>query len=515
MHSSRAIIIGSGIAGMAAAIRLAVSGHEVTVYEKNSHAGGKLSLIEQDGFRFDAGPSLFTNPRELEALFELAGEHISNYITYKQVESTCSYFFANGKSLTAWSDREKLLAAFTEQLEEPAETVSAYLENSERLYNSIGNAFLNNPLHPGWLMRNSSFYKALGALRPYLLFDTLNEFHEKSFTTGEAIQVFNRFATYNGSNPYAAPAMLCIVPHVELNEGVFYPEGGMISIAKALYQLAVKKGVQFHFNTPVERIICAGNHIQGIVVNGENIFSEIVVSNADIYLTYRDLLCNERAAAKIASREKSSSAIVFCWGMKKEFPSLQLHNVFFSGDYRAEFQHLFTGKTLYKDPTVYINITSKMESGHAPSGNENWFVMVNVPSGITAKDQEQLIAFARLQILKKLRGTFKEDIEPYIATEAILDPAWLEKNTGAYEGAIYGISSNTKKSAFLRHPNFASAIKGLFFCGGTVHPGGGIPLCLKSAKIVGEMAEAHQAGNKQSMKRGINPELTSLSRNVS
>ena len=487
MHSSRAIITGSGVAGMAAAIRLAVSGYEVTVYEKNSHAGGKLSLIEKGGFRFDAGPSLFTEPQELEALFEMAGERISDYITYKQVESSCKYFFANGKVFTAWSDREKLLKAFTEQLEEPAGTVNAYLDHSARLYNSIGNVFLNNPLRKGSLLTKASFYKALGVLRPYLLFDTLNEFHEKSFTTGEAIQIFNRFATYNGSNPYAAPAMLCMVPHVELNEGVFYPEGGMISIARALYQLAVKKGVRFHFNTAVERIICAGDQVKGVVVNGENIFSDIVVSNADLYFTYRDLLCDDRTAARIAKQEKSSSAIVFCWGMKKEFPSLQLHNIFFSGDYKAEFRHLFAGKTLFKDPTVYINITGKMESGHAPAGMENWFVMINVPSGITSS-QDQLIVFARQQVLKKLRGTLKEDVAPYIVIETVLDPAWLENNTGAYGGAIYGISSNTKRSAFLRHPNFRPAVNGLYFCGGTVHPGGGIPLCLKSAKIVGEMA---------------------------
>jgi phytoene desaturase len=487
MHSSRAIIIGSGIAGMAAAIRLAVNGYEVTVYEKNSHAGGKLSLIEKDGFRFDAGPSLFTEPQELEALFAIAGERISDHITYKQVESACKYFFANGKTFTAWSEREKLLKAFTEQIEEPAANVAAYLDNAAQLYSSIGNIFLNNPLRTGSLLTTPSFYKALSKLRPYLLFDTLNEFHEKSFATGEAIQIFNRFATYNGSNPYAAPAMLCMTPHVELNEGVFYPEGGMISIARALYQLAVKKGVRFHFNTPVERIICAGDRIEGIVVNNENVFSDIVVSNADIYFTYRDLLCDERTAAKIALQEKSSSAIVFCWGMKKEFPSLQLHNIFFSGDYKAEFQHLFTGKTLFKDPTVYINITGKMENGHAPAGMENWFVMINVPSGITT-NHDQLIAFARQQVLKKLRGTLKEDVEPYILSETILDPGWLEKNTGAYGGALYGISSNTKRSAFLRHPNFSPAVNGLYFCGGTVHPGGGIPLCLKGAKIVGEMA---------------------------
>lgn len=488
MHTSRAIIIGSGISGIATAIRMAVSGYEVTVYERNSYPGGKLSNIRKDDFHFDTVPSLFTKPRELEDLFEMAGERLGDYITYKRVESTCKYFFANGKILTAWTDREKLLKAFAEQLEEPAENIQQYLNLSERLYNSVGKVFLNNPLVKRRLLAKRSFYKAFSQLRPYLLFDTLNGLHEKSFATGEAIQFFNRFATSMGSNPYSVPAMMCMISHAELNGGVFYPEGGMTSITNAIYQLALKKGVRFRFDAAVERIICGGDNVQGVVVEGENVFAETVVSDADIYFTYRDLLCDENTAAKITAQEKSSSAIVFCWGMNKIFPSLQMHNVFFSGDYKAEFQYLFSSKTLYKDPTVFLNITGKAEKGHAPAGKENWLVMINVPSGFTTSSNE-LISFARQQVLKKLRGTLKEDVEPFIDTESIIDPVLFEKNTAAYGGALYGISYNTKRSAFLRHPNFSRKIKGMYFCGGTVHPGGGISFCLKSAKIVWELVK--------------------------
>ncbi len=490
MHSSRAIIIGSGIAGMATAIRMAVMGYDVTVYEKNSFPGGKISGFEKGGFHFDTIPSVFTEPRQLEDLFEMAGERISDYIQYKRVESTCKYFFANGKILTTWSDREKLLNAFAQQLEEPAQNIQHYLNNSEQLYNTIGNVFLNNALVKRKLITKRPFYKSLKQLRPYLLFDTLNEFHEKSFVTGEAIQFFNRFATYAGSNPYSVPAMLCMIPHAELNAGVYYPRGGMNSIKNAIYQLAVKKGVKFHFNTAVERIIYGGNSVQGVVVEDNNIFADIVVSNADIYYTYRDLLCDKNTASKISIQEKTNSAIIFFWGMSKTFPSLQMQNVFFSGDYKAEFQHLFSSKTLYKDPTIFISITGKIENDHAPADKENWLVMINAPTGNTTNNND-LVTFARQQVLKKLRGALKEDVEPYIETETILDPLLLEKNTGAYGGALYGISSNTTRSAFLRHPNFSRTIKGIYFCGGTVHPGGGLSLCLKSAKIVEELVKKH------------------------
>ena len=486
MHSNKAIVIGSGVAGLAVAIRLSVQGFDVTVYEKNNEPGGKLALYQKDGYHFDTGPSLFTEPEELEALFNIAGEPIKEYITYNKLDSGCKYFFPNGKHLQTWTNREQLAKEFNDILGEPGENIIQYLTKSETLYNNIGSVFLNSPIQKRKTWKNKGFFKALMAVRPNLLFNTLNNYNASAFSTIETIQIFNRFASYNGSDPYLAPAMLSMVAHVELNKSVYYPRGGMISIINALYKLCIKKGVKFNFNTPVQRIISAGNKVMGVVAGNENIYADIAVSNADIYYTAKNLLLDERTANRINKKEKSSSAVIFLWGIKKQFPQLHLHNVFFSGDYKAEFKTLFQLKSFYKDPTIYINITSKMETNHAPEGKENWFVMVNVPSD-SGQDWEKAIPFLKQQVLKKLRGMLKEDIEPLIASEEIITPPQLEKNTGAFGGAIYGISSNNKRNAFVRHPNFSKEIRDLYFCGGTVHPGGGIPLCLKSAKIVGEM----------------------------
>jgi phytoene dehydrogenase-like protein len=198
------------------------------------------------------------------------------------------------------------------------------------------------------------------------------------------------------------------------------------------------------------------------------------------------------SSSKILNQERSSSALIFYWGIKRAFPQLDLHNIFFSNDYEKEFHTIFKEDSIIDDTTVYINITSKEESHHAPKGCENWFVMINTP-GNKGQDWEALKADAKKAILKKLSRVLKTDISSLIETEEILDPIRIEKDTLSHEGSLYGTSSNSRFAAFLRHPNFSRTIKGLYFCGGSAHPGGGIPLCLLSAKIVDNLIDTSDA----------------------
>jgi phytoene desaturase len=486
VNSRKVIIIGSGVAGMAAAIRLAVQGFAVTVYEKNNYPGGKLTALENGGFKFDAGPSLFTQPKNIVELFELAGEPIENYFSYQPVAIACKYFYENGKTVEAFTNRKNFGKELEEKLGELPNAVEDYLNESKKTYDNIGSIFLNHSLHKSKTWLNKRIFKALGATRYSFLFNTLHKHNKTKFKSAEAIQLFNRYATYNGSNPYKAPAMLSMIPHLEYNEGVFYPAGGMISITNALYKLALTKGVKFIFNTPVQKIIHHEGRVRGIVANDENVESDLLVSNMDLFFTYKQLLSNDYKANTVLKQERSSSALVFYWGIKKEFEQLQLHNIFFSNNYQAEFDALFNKMDLQSDPTVYINITSKIEQSHAPAGKENWFVMINVAAN-TGQDWGLIKQEARKKIIEKLNRILQTDIEPLIETEEILDPVTIEEKTSAYRGSLYGSSSNSKWAAFFRHANFTDVIKGLYFCGGSVHPGGGIPLCLKSAQIVSEL----------------------------
>ena len=307
------------------------------------------------------------------------------------------------------------------------------------------------------------------------------------FKDQRLVQYYDRYATYNGSDPYQAPATLNVIPHVEQHWGAYFHEGGMYSIITALVKLAEELGVKFIYNAEVLQLLLLFGKINYLNVNGNLVSADVVVSNMDVWFTYRKLLADypRLFPKKLLQQERSSSALVFYWGINKQFPNLDLHNIFFSDDYAAEFNHIWQQKDIYGDPTVYLNISSKYKPDDAPAGGENWFLMINAPSN-SGQDWDELVAAARQNILDKLSRVLGEDIRQLIISETILDPRGIESKTSAYQGAIYGASSNSRFAAFMRHANKSSRIKNLYFCGGTVHPGGGIPLCLLSAKIVGD-----------------------------
>jgi phytoene desaturase len=317
------------------------------------------------------------------------------------------------------------------------------------------------------------------------LFTSMNRVHERIAQHPKLVQLFNRFATYNGSNPYKAPGLLSIIPHFEHALGAYYPKGGMVAISQSIYELAESLGVQFHFNMPVERILVDNEQARGVIIKGEEIAFDQVISNMDIFFTYRKLLPDQKQPERILQQEKSTSAIIFYWGIKHSFPELDLHNIFFSDNYEREFATMEAGG-LYEDPTVYVNISSKYSPEDAPAGHENWFTMINAPYN-AGQDWDQLIAQAREAAIQKVSRMLGKDIRSLITCEEILEPRSIESKTGSHLGSLYGTSSNNKMAAFMRHPNFSRRIKNLYFCGGSAHPGGGIPLCLLSAKIIDEV----------------------------
>jgi phytoene desaturase len=300
------------------------------------------------------------------------------------------------------------------------------------------------------------------------------------------VQLLDRFATYNGSDPYQAPGTLNLIPHLEHNIGAFYPKGGIYAIARSLVQLAEELGVTFRYKERVEEILTERNRVTGVRTARGTYAADVVVSNMDIVPTYRRLLPHLKAPEKTLSQPRSSSALIYYWGVENVFPELGLHNIFFSRDYQQEFIHIFRHRDISADLTVYVNITAKLEPEDSPPNTENWFVMVNVPHQ-AGQDWDRLIDVTRETVIHKLSHMLHRDLRPLIACERVLDPRGIEQNTSSFAGALYGSSSNNRMAAFLRHPNFSGKLKGLYFCGGSVHPGGGIPLCLLSAKIVGDL----------------------------
>jgi phytoene desaturase len=487
VSSKKAVIVGAGVGGIATAIRLKLLGYNVHVFEKNDYPGGKLTHFETKGFRFDAGPSLFTSPQLIEELFTLAKEPIAPYFTYKKLEVACNYFYEDGVNIKAYTNKVAFALELQEKTGESTHNVYRYLNQASDAYNHIANIFLKYSLHAIETLFKAPIGEAILKLKPAYLFKSLNAYNESAFKSPKLVQLFNRFATYNGSNPYKAPAMLSLIAHLEHNEGAFYPKGGMISITNALYQLALKLGVEFSFGKSVQQIIVNDNTVKSVMVDDVQYHAAIVVSNMDVFFTYKNLLNDFTKAEKVKKQERSSSAFIFYWGMNKSFPMLDLHNIFFSADYKKEFNAIFKTGIPFYDPTVYINITNKLEPGkHAPLGKENWFVMINVPAN-SGQDWNALEDFYRSVIIHKLNKILGENIESCIEVSEVLTPVTIESRTASYMGSLYGTSSNSKMAAFVRHPNDSKTTAGLYFVGGSVHPGGGIPLCLSGAAIVSNL----------------------------
>jgi phytoene desaturase len=485
-HSPVAIVIGAGIAGIASAIRLAAKGYSVALYETNAYPGGKLAQIQEKGYRFDAGPSLFTLPHLVTELFELAGQQPSAHFNYQKLDEICRYFWPDGQQFTAHAQPDIFAQQAGQAFGIAPATISQHLAKIAKNYTILDKLFLQKSLHQlsTWLSRSAlSGYLNLGKLG---IMGTMATANQHTFSNPKLVQLFNRYATYNGSDPYQAPATLNIIPHLEYNLGAYFPAGGMVAITNSLVALAQSMGVQLYYNSTVSQIHTAGRKVTGVTANGQFCPAKIVICNSDISLAYKYLLPQISAPKRLLSQAKSSSGIVFYWGIKSQFAQLGLHNIFFSNNYKAEFEHIFGHKAIYKDPTIYLNISSKLQPTDAPQGCENWFVLINVPAN-AGQNWSEAVEATRTVVLKKLSQTLGQDIGPLIAYEQVLDPIIIQNRTGSSQGALYGNSSNSKFAAFLRHPNFSRQLSNLYFVGGSVHPGGGIPLALSSAKIATNM----------------------------
>lgn len=479
-------ILGGGLGGIVAAILLRKNGFEVDLFEKNSYLGGKISEISVNGFRFDIGPSLLTHPEQLEYIFNLCGKDINNYLIIKKLEVLSKNFFYDGKVVNVYSNTNKLAKELYEKLGIKPEDTFAYLKYVKYLSKNIFEIYLFSLLKmPLKLLRLK--YILVFLKFPFLgVFQSLNKSLNKFFNNDIYIsRIFGRFATYVGSDPFRTPALFNVIANTEINNGGYYIQGGMYSIVKALTKLAEELGVNILLDSSIEFIeldrdqkIIKKIHIHK---NNKTVIEDnykIVISNLDFEYTYRFLLNKNSDIKRYQNLEKSSAPFVLLLGIKSITEILDVHNIFFSDDYKKEFDEIFKLKILPEDPTVYINITSKYSTDDAPRNCENWFVLTNIPSFEEFSDQ-QIAAYAD-RIIDKIEK-FVPDIKNRIIFRKVLDSNYYNKYCGTFEGALYGLSSNSFINIFSRPWVKDRKIKNLYFVGGTVSPGGGIPIVIQSA----------------------------------
>lgn len=476
------IIIGAGLGGLSAACRLAGAGFSVTILEKNETIGGKVNFVEANGYKFDTGASLLTMRHILEDLFDFCGKRIEDYLEILPLEPICRYFWSDETIFDASQNIGKTEKEIEKLEPKDVESFRKYLADSQLKYEISARTFLAKSLND---LPTLLTPKNLPDLLKISTLKTLDKHNASYFKSEKLRQLFNRFATYNGSSPYQTPATFALIPYVEFGLGAWYVRGGMYEIPRSLERLARELGVKIYTESEVEKIVVENGKAVGVKVDGELLAADIIVSNADAIETYRELLPFKNK--RIESREPSCSGFVLLLGTRKKFEQLAHHNIFFSEDYKAEFDAIFKDKIPAENPTVYICATSRTDNSQAPENHENLFVLINAPYTSEKFDWEKGKKEYRDLIIKKLEKFGLEDLNDSIDFEQIITPADFEKKYRANKGSIYGISSNGIFSAFMRVPNKAKDVENLYFAGGATHPGGGIPLVLLSGKMTSEM----------------------------
>jgi phytoene desaturase len=518
-NARQAIVVGAGMGGLSAAIHLAIAGWHVRVLERQPQVGGKLNQQVIDGFSFDTGPSLLTMPFVVRDLFRAAGREMDDYMQLVPLDITCRYFYRDGTVINAWRDREQLAAEFACVNAKDGEALPAFIEYAREIFQAAADPFLYNSLgRPldiartfiGYVQRghavaaeseSQSWLQRLHALMAALSPQTLDQCVRGFFTDERLRQLFDRYATYNGSSPYQLGAVYSLIPYIEIADGGWYPCGGMYSLAKALEWLARELDVEITTDCNVQRIVVEQGTARGVVLaDGQVLHSDIVIANSDVVTTYRELLSpavrNERYVRHISQLEPSCSGFVLMLGTDKLYPGLEHHNIFFSDNYPQEFADLFERKIPLQDPTIYICASTRTDPSQAPEGCENLFVLVNAPYLSSHSDWEHDAPAYRERILDLLT-TYAEadlgDLREHIIVSAMLTPEDFRRKYGANAGSIYGLSSNQRMAPFTRPGNRAAAIHNLYFVGGSTHPGGGVPLVLLSGKIVAQLVKEDSA----------------------
>lgn len=462
-----AVVIGAGVGGLSVATRLADAGHRVIVIERRFEVGGKLAVLQRNGFSFDIGPSLVTMPH----LFD---PRVRERLDLRRLDPQFTYHWPDGRRLTVTDD---------------GDVGGAFTRRGRRIWEIAERTFLAGPMGASALrrLRNPLDLLAIDPLR------TLARAARADFPDDPQMQQWaGRYATYSGSSPYRAPATLACIAHVEREYGCWYPMGGLGTLRDAIRDVAVEAGVEIRTSTEVTSIDAGADGVQAVHVRAtdgdgdasrERIEASVVVANCDAEVLYRDLLANPRALRRVRRAEPSTSGFVICAGVAGHTPGIAHHNVWFSADYRDEFATLDGGR-LADNPTTYACVSSVTDQSQAPAGDENWFLLVNTPPGAHVD-----APWYRDLVLSRLADVHGVDLRRRLLFTDTLTPADLQARYGAPGGAIYGTSSNGRQAAFVRPAN-RGAVPGLYLVGGSSHPGGGLPMVTISARIVAEMIAA-------------------------
>lgn len=483
----KVIVCGAGIGGLSSAILLASKGFEVEIYEKNDNAGGKMNQKFREGYRFDTGPSLISMPYVFEDFFKAIGRDMKDYFELTELEDSCRYFWNDGTVFTSYCEEKRLSEEITRVFgESEKNNFFRYLDYGKIFYELSKDNFLSSEFS----IRNYLTLDGLKNFSKFISGRSINDLSNKFFQDERLRQLMNRYATYSGSTPYLMPQFFSIIPYVEFKFGAHYVKGGIYKIANALVKLCEEFKIKINYGHKLTDINGKVSTIKKLTFQtGDNKFMEvtdfdIMVSN---FTNLRKMMYNDY----YTNEDWSSSGFIMLAGMNKQFSELSHHNILFSDNYEREFLDIFEKKIPADDMTIYISISNKAEKSDAPDGCENWFILINAPflSSSFIWDEKSKKEYCDMVLDRIDSFAFMEgdSIRNRIKFCEIISPVEFAEKYNSEYGSIYGLSSNTLYTLLKRPKNKSDKFDNLYFTGGNTHPGGGVPLCMLSGKIVSEL----------------------------
>jgi phytoene desaturase len=486
MKTKSVIVIGAGIGGISAAIHLARGGLHVTVLEKNSRPGGRCDRLSREGHHFDTGPTLFLIPLLYEAEFRLLGASLHEQLDLQRVDPTYHLVFDDGSQLALTSDMKSL----REQLESiqrgSTQGLLRYLQEGDRHYQLALDRLVNRDFR-----KASDFFSFQNLPLLYRLKPLVHHYSNMAtyFDHPRLKAAFTFQDVYMGLSPFEAPATFSLMPYSELVHGVWYPKGGMYGVVEALMNLARQAGVEFIFNSAVERIDTNSTHARGVLLaDGARLDADVVLANADLPYVYQNLLPQEGRVKALRRKRFSCSVISFFWGMDKTYEALGPHTLFLADDYSENFESIIRELSLPSNPSLYLHAPARLDPSMSPIGQDTLTAIVPVGHLSENGDQNwgEMRDEARQHVFRRLRTLGINDFEAHIKFEETYTPLSWRKRYNLMKGSTHGLSHTLTQMAYFRPSNRHARYQNLYFVGASTHPGTGVPTAMVSGRLVAE-----------------------------
>ena len=474
------VVIGSGLGGLSAAISLAQEGYAVSIYEKNKQIGGKLNLLKSQGYTFDLGPSILTLPHVFERLFERSGKKMADYIPIRTLRPHWRNFFADGTVIDLDPDLQKMRAE-ADRIEPGAgEQVMAFLDYAGKQYDMVERGYFEHGLDT---VRDFMKFYEPSAFFSFDFWHTMHQSVGRYIKNPHLHDVFDFFIKYVGSSAYDAPGFMNCLPIIQFRHDLWYVDGGMYNIALGLQPLLDELQVKVHLNAEVTAITKQDDRVTGITLaDGSQVAADIVVSNMEVIPAYDQLLKeDEKFMHKLERFEPACSGLILDLGLDCRYEQLAHHNFFFSGDQKQHFKSVFHEKKLPDNPTIYLVAASKTDPTVAPEGCDCLKILPHIPH-LNEKHvytQEDYLAFKE-RIIDRLETMGLTDLRKHIVFEHAWTPLDIQREYYSNKGSIYGVVSNRTKNFAFKAPKQSTRYDNLFFAGGSVNPGGGMPMVVLS-----------------------------------